>query len=75
MILEGFLEKVHVKSYFAKLIIGAALAALSISLASVVVLDMLGFSINNGIPAGLAAIGSATYAVRVRKGINEKTPR
>ncbi len=54
---------------------GAALAALSISLASVVVLDMLGFSINKGIPAGLAAIGSATYAVRVRKGINEKTPR
>ncbi len=67
MILEGLLTKLHLKSYLAKLIVGAALAALSISLASVVILDILGFPENSSIPAALGAIAAAIYAVRLRR--------
>lgn len=45
MILERFLERLYIRSYFAKLIIGSALAALAISLTSVIKLYMLGFSV------------------------------
>lgn len=52
--------------YLAKLLIGAVLIALVISLGMIGILKLLGFSINPAIPAALGAIGAATYAARVR---------
>jgi hypothetical protein len=65
MVIDRLLEKLHVRSRPMKLIVGSALTALTISLGTVGILKLLGFSVNPGIPAVVAAIGAAAYAARV----------
>jgi len=67
MILEPLLEKLHISAYWPKLIVGSAFTALTISLGTVVILELFGFSVNPGIPGVLAAVGAAAYAARIRK--------
>ena len=67
MILEPLLEKLHIRAYWTKLIVGSALTALTISLGTVIILDLFDFSINPSVPGVLAAVGAATYAARIRR--------
>ncbi|MEE9211175.1 MAG: hypothetical protein V3U29_00810 [Phycisphaeraceae bacterium] len=66
MILHRLLDAAHIRSPLARVIIGAAVAALAISLGTVAVLSLLGLSVDPAIPAALGAIGAAAYAVSVR---------
>jgi len=63
MIVDRLVEKIPVKSKFAKMILGSLLTALTISLGMVGVLSMFDFSINSAIPSAVAAMGAAAYAV------------
>ena len=65
MIMEIVLEKLRIRSRLVKLILGALLTALMISLGMMGILWLIGFSVNPVLPAKLAAVGAAAYAARV----------
>ena len=67
MILERLMRRLPIKSYSAKLYLGAILAALLISLGTVLVLSLLHININPALPAVFGAVGAAAYAVKLRK--------
>lgn len=67
MIIKGFIEKLHLRSPLLKLILGSALSALAVALGTSVVLRLLGFEVHPGIPAALAAVAAAAYAVNMRE--------
>lgn len=68
MIIERLVEKLPVRSKFAKVILGSLLTALTISLGMVGILGLFDFSINPIIPSTFAAIGAATYAAYAARG-------
>jgi uncharacterized membrane-anchored protein len=67
MLAEIILEKLHIRSRLWKLIAGSILTALMISLGMIGILKLMGISINPGVPAVIATIGAAAYAVRYKK--------
>jgi len=67
MIVDKFIEKLHIRSNFTKLIAGSILTALVITLGMVGILKLFDFSINPVIPAVLGAVGGAVYAAGTRK--------
>ena len=64
MIAEKVLEKMHVVSRPAKLILGSTITALIISLGMIGILRLIGFPMNPVIPAVMGVIGAATYAAK-----------
>jgi hypothetical protein len=67
MFSEWLVKKTNIKSYWARLILGAAVSSLLISLGMVVTLHLLNIDVNSGVIAALAAIGAAVYAARIRR--------
>jgi hypothetical protein len=67
MIVERMIHILHLKSYWVRLILGAAIIAFIISLGLIIIPGLLGFKIDNGIIAAFTAIGTAIYAMRVRR--------
>lgn len=67
MIIKKIIDKCSIKSSFAKLILGAVIAALLVSLGMVGILKLFGFSVNPVIPSAFASIGAALYAAAVQK--------
>jgi H+/gluconate symporter-like permease len=72
MLIEGRLDKLNVRSPLLKLIIGSAFVALAVALGTVVILSLLGFAINPAIPAVLAAVAAAAFAVRMRESAKKR---
>ena len=64
MIAEKVLEKMHIVSRPAKLILGSTIVALMISLGMIGILKLIGFPMNPGIPAVMGVIGAAAYVAR-----------
>lgn len=67
MIVEKLMEKLPIRSNFMKLIISSILVALLISLGTIGVLKLFGFSVNPVLPATLGVIGAAVYAASANK--------
>jgi membrane associated rhomboid family serine protease len=67
MLIKKIIDKVPVRSSFAKLILGAILAALLVSFGIIGILKLFGFLVNPAIPSVFASIGAALYAAAVRK--------
>jgi membrane associated rhomboid family serine protease len=67
MLIKKIIDKVPVRSSFAKLILGAILAALLVSFGIIGILKLFGFLVNSAIPSVFASIGAALYAAAVRK--------
>lgn len=67
MVIKKIIDKLPIRSGFAKLILGAVLVALLISLGMVGVLKLFGFSVDPVIPSVFAGISAAIYAARVKK--------
>lgn len=62
MIVDKFIEKLHLRSNFIKLIAGSVLTSLVIAVGMVGILKLFSFSINPVIPAILGAVGGDIYA-------------
>ncbi len=69
MVVEKLINKLPIRSAFVKLILGAILVALLISLGIVSVLRLLGMHINPAIPSVFASIGAAIYAAGMQRGV------
>lgn len=67
MVIRKVIEKVPIKSSFAKLILGAVLVALLVSLGTVGILKLFGFSVDPAIPSVFAGFSAAIYAAGTRK--------
>ncbi len=67
MIVKKIIDKCPIESNFVKLVFGAVIAALLVSLGMISVLKLFGFSVNPVIPSVFASIGAALYAAGVRK--------
>jgi hypothetical protein len=67
MVVKKVIDRCSIESSFTKLILGAVLAALLVSLGMNGILRLLGFSVNPAIPSVFASIGAAIYAAVVRK--------
>ena len=67
MILERIMARLPIKSYSTKLYLGAILAALLISLGTVLVLSLLHINVNLALPAVFGAVGAAAYVAKLRK--------
>lgn len=67
MVVKKIIDKCPIKSSFAKMILGAVLAALLVSLGMIGILRLFGFSVNPAIPSVFASIGVALYAAGVQK--------
>ncbi len=67
MIVDKFVEKLHIRSNFIKLIAGSIFTSLVIALGMIGILKLLNFSINYVIPAVLGVVGGAMYAAATRK--------
>ena len=63
--IKGFRRKIRAGLRFAELIIVSTLIALAISLGMIAILELIGFSINAGIPVAIGVISAAIYAARV----------
>jgi len=67
MIVDKFVEKLHIRSSFMRSIVGSVLTALVIALGMVGILKLFSFPINPAVPAILGAVGGAIYAAVARK--------
>ncbi len=67
MVIKKLIDKVPIDSSFAKLILGAVLVALLVSLSMVGVLKLFGFSVDPAIPSVFAGISAAIYAAGVKR--------
>lgn len=66
MIVERIVNALPVKSAFIKLLAGAALTAVVISLLMVYISGWFGYTLDPVIPSAFAATGAAIYAARQR---------
>jgi hypothetical protein len=64
MLIERFIRTLPIKPSFTKLIVGAALSALAISLGFIGVSRVLALPINTEIAVVFGAIGAAIYGIR-----------
>ena len=71
MVIRKIIDKVPVKSSFAKLILGTILVALLVSLGAVGVLVLFGVTVEPVIPSSLAAFSAALYAVRAKREVKK----
>ena len=67
MIVDKFVEKLHIRSNFIKLIAGSIFTSLVIALGKTGILKLINFSINPVIPAVLGVVGGTMYAATTRK--------
>jgi hypothetical protein len=67
MIVDKFVEKLHIRSNLIRLIAGSILTSLVIALGMVGILKLFNFSINPVIPAVLGVVGGAIYAAATPK--------
>lgn len=67
MVLGNLIDRLPIKSHFMKMISGALITALIISLSIYGIPYFWGFKINAGIPAAFAAIGASLFAARYKK--------
>jgi hypothetical protein len=65
--IKKIIDKLPIRSSFAKLILGAILVALLVSLGMIGVLKLFGFSVNPSIPSVFAGISAALYAAGIKK--------
>lgn len=72
MVIKKLINKLPIRSGFLKLILGAVLVALLLSLGMVGVLGLFGFSIDPVIPSVLAGVGAAVYAAKMQKEAKRK---
>ena len=70
MLADKFVEKLHIRSNFIKLVVGSIFTSLIIALGMIGILKLLNFPINPVIPAVLGVIGGAIYAAVTCKGIS-----
>ena len=67
MIVERLVEALPVKSELIKLIVGAAMTGILISLGVVFVLSLTSFAIKPALPSIFAGIGAAIFTVKFKK--------
>ncbi len=68
MIVKKIINKLPIRSGFAKLILGAVLVALLISFGIVGVFRLFGMPIDPAIPSVFAGVAAAIYAAGIQKG-------
>ena len=68
MVVEKLINRLPKRSGFLKLILGAVLVGLLVSLGAVGVLRLFGFAVDPIIPLVFAGVGAAIYAARVKRG-------
>ena len=63
---ERLIKLLPIRSPMLRLIAGAVVVALAISLGMVAVLSLLGFEVNPALPSALAVIGAGIFAARMK---------
>lgn len=67
MLTKGIKKYPTQASFLVRLIAGAVIIAVSVSLGIVIIADLVGFTFSPAIPAVMASIAAALFAARFRK--------
>ena len=67
MIIDKLIDKLPIKNNFIKLIVGAVITGLLISLLAFAVLKLIGYSVHAAIPSISGVIGAVIYAATRKK--------
>lgn len=67
MLLHRLVQRLPVKSHWARMILGAALVAVLVSLGMVAVLELLDYANHWGLVGALAGTAAASYAINSRR--------